>query len=343
MEPGVMEPGAAPAESVDQEFIDLIASLGKAPKPKKKSKVADKEMKIAEPGNGLGVMDKTQYTKLLERVYVQLRANNPDLVDKKKALLRPPIVEPVGSSRILWKNFADICKTMRRDPQHVSNFFLTELGTTGSMTSGQQFLMKGKFKPNSFFGPNMVRYAQEPVNTKKTAKARGTDLRVHFKNTRETAMAIKGLALTRAVAYLKNVLKFKEAVPFRKYNGGVGRCSQAQVHGLSQGRWPVKSAEVLLSMLQNVESNAEAKSLDRAALVISHIQVNQARKQRRRTYRAHGRINPYMASPCHVEIVVTEKETKVPRPADAESTALVKSKKVSQKKLARERAAPRRA
>jgi len=33
------------------------------------------------------------------------------------------------------------------------------------------------------------------------------------------------------------------------------------------------------------------KGLDVDALYISHIQVNQAQKQRRRTYRAHGRIN----------------------------------------------------
>jgi hypothetical protein len=36
---------------------------------------------------------------------------------------------------------------------------------------------------------------------------------------------------------------------------------------------------------------AQVKGLDTDALYISHIQVNQAQKQRRRTYRAHGRIN----------------------------------------------------
>lgn len=35
----------------------------------------------------------------------------------------------------------------------------------------------------------------------------------------------------------------------------------------------------------------QVKGLDTDALYISHIQVNQAQKQRRRTYRAHGRIN----------------------------------------------------
>ena len=55
--------------------------------------------------------------------------------------------------------------------------------------------------------------------------------------------------------------------------------------------------------------------------------VNAAAKQRRRTYRAHGRINPYMASPCHVEIMLSEHEVAVARAAESGP------KKVSQKKL----------
>jgi hypothetical protein len=54
-------------------------------------------------------------------------------------------------------------------------------------------------------------------------------------------------------------------------------------------RWPHKSAEFLLHMLKNAESNAEYKGLDADHLVIEHIQVNRAPKMRRRTYRAHGR------------------------------------------------------
>ena len=61
------------------------------------------------------------------------------------------------------------------------------------------------------------------------------------------------------------------------------------------------------------------------------IKVNAAAKQRRRTYRAHGRINPYMASPCHVEIILSEKEVAVPRAAEAGT------KKVSQKKLKKQK------
>merc|ERR1712076_45916 len=123
----------------------------------------------------------------------------------------------------------------------------------------------------------------------KSAKAKGSNLRVHFKNTRETAQAIKAMPLHRATKYLKNVISQKEIIPFRRFMGGVGRHAQAnQVHGTAQGRWPVKSAEFLLHMLKNAESNAEYKGLDADHLIIEHIQVNRAAKMRRRTYRAHG-------------------------------------------------------
>lgn len=57
------------------------------------------------------------------------------------------------------------------------------------------------------------------------------------------------------------------------------------------GRWPKKSAEFLLQLLKNAESNADYRGLDVERLVIDHIQVNHAPCLRRRTYRAHGRIN----------------------------------------------------
>ena len=60
--------------------------------------------------------------------------------------------------------------------------------------------------------------------------------------------------------------------------------------GVSKARWPVKSAEILLGLLKNAEANADTKGLDTSNLIVKHIQVNQAPKQRRRTYRAHGRV-----------------------------------------------------
>ncbi|CAO2161225.1 unnamed protein product [Urochloa humidicola] len=163
----------------------------------------------------------------------------------------------------------------------------------------------------------MVKYSQEPGNPTKSSKAMGRDLRVHFKNTRETAFALRKLPLVKAKRYLEDVMAHKQAIPFRRYCGGVGRTAQAKSrHSNGQGRWPVKSARFILDLLKNAESNADVKGLDVDNLYVSHIQVNQAQKQRRRTYRAHGRINPYMSSPCHIELILSEKEEPVKKEAD---------------------------
>merc|ERR1711998_19816 len=156
-------------------------------------------------------------------------------------------------------------------------------------------------------------YARTLDNEAECAKAKGSNLRVHFKNTRETALAIRGMMLRKAQAYLQHVVEKKEAVAFRRFCGGVGRTSQAKNAGSTNGqaRWPKKSAQFMLNLLLNAEANAELKSLDIDKLFISHIQVNRAQQQRRRTYRAHGRINPYMSSPCHVEVILSQKETTV--------------------------------
>jgi len=179
----------------------------------------------------------------------------------------------------------------------------------------------------------MGRYSREPDNPSKACKARGSNLRVHFKNTREAAGAIKKMPLRRAIRYLKNVVEMKECVPFRRYNGGVGRCAQAKQWGVTQGRWPKKSAEFLLQLLKNAESNADQKGLDGDRLVIDHIQVNRAPKMRRRTYRAHGRINPYMSSPCHIEVILAEKEDVVAKVKEEEPV----KKKLSKKKMNRQK------
>ncbi|VDN31959.1 unnamed protein product [Cylicostephanus goldi] len=136
-----------------------------------------------------------------------------------------------------------------------------------------------------------IHYTKNPDNSTKSCKARGSDLRVHFKNTHEAAMALRGMPLRRAQRYLENVKEQKEIVPFLRYNGGVGRKAQCKQWNTTQGRWPKKSAEFLLDLLKNAESNAEYKGLDVDHLVVDHIVVQRAAKMRRRTYRAHGRIN----------------------------------------------------
>ena len=69
----------------------------------------------------------------------------------------------------------------------------------------------------------MGRYSTTPQDPLKSVCARGDDLRVHFKNTRETARVLKGMTYNRAVTFLRNVMEKKECVPYVRFTGGIGR------------------------------------------------------------------------------------------------------------------------
>ena len=99
------------------------------------------------------------------------------------------------------------------------------------------------------------------------------------------------MLVKKAQQYLNDVLEHKRCVPFTKYEGSTGRTGQAKEWGLTKGRWPEKSVRIILSLLQNAISNAENKRLNVDKLVVKKVMVNQAMRGRRRTFRAHGRIN----------------------------------------------------
>ena len=141
--------------------------------------------------------------------------------------------------------------------------------------------------------------------------ARGKDLRTHWKNTFHVGRAIKGMLLNKAEEYLKEVLEHKRCIPYSRFDHSVGRCSAAIQFGLTKGRYPEKSVRLVLNLLQNAKSNAEAKKLNIEKLLVKNVFVNQATEGRRRTYRAHGSINAYCSSNCHVDIVCEELKERV--------------------------------
>ncbi|KAI3882669.1 hypothetical protein MKX03_029007 [Papaver bracteatum] len=134
-----------------------------------------------------------------------------------------------------------------------------------------------------------------------------------IKNTRETTFSLRKMPLVKAKRYLEDVLAHKQFIPFRHFCSGVGRTFSSQEPSLKCTRTLVRQV-------------FQVKGLDVDSPYISHIQVNQAHKQRRRTYRAHGRINPYMSSPCHIELTLSEKEDAIRKEADTQ-LAPKKSKK----------------
>ena len=114
------------------------------------------------------------------------------------------------------------------------------------------------------------------------------------------------MLISRAEQYLKDVLEHKTCIPFSRYNHSVGRCSAAIQFGLTKGRYPEKSVRIMLNLLNNAKANAESKKLNLEKTIIKNVLVNHATEGRRRTYRAHGSINAYCSSNCHVDIICEE-------------------------------------
>lgn len=143
--------------------------------------------------------------------------------------------------------------------------------------------------------------------------------RTRAQKRRNTALTVAGMKLSKAYAYLSDVQEHKQCIPFRRFDGSMGRTGQAKQFKTTKGRWPVKSIQFVLRLLKNAESNADAKDLATDELIIKNIVVQQAPKTRRRTYRAHGRINPYQGHPCHIEIILSVPGAEVARSKDLDN------------------------
>jgi large subunit ribosomal protein L17e len=179
----------------------------------------------------------------------------------------------------------------------------------------------------------MVKYSRQPAEPTKSAKCRVGDLRAHYKNCYNVSRAVKGLKLNKAVRYLEHCLEHKEIIPFVRYGGA----RHAQVHAVSKettlGRWPEKSIKAVREMLINLRANAETKGLDIDRCVINHAVCQRAVNGRRRTYRAHGRISPYLSSNCHIEFHCLEKSGAVAK-ADKVAPRLTKKQAARGARLA---------
>ena len=119
------------------------------------------------------------------------------------------------------------------------------------------------------------------------------------------------MLISKAEEYLNDVLEHKRCIPYSRFDHSVGRCSAAIQFGLTKGRYPEKSVRIILNLLKNAKANAEVKKISVDKLVIKNVFVNQATEGRRRTYRAHGSINAYCSSNCHVEILCEELKERV--------------------------------
>eukprot|EP00812_Abedinium_dasypus_P010485 NODE_4102_length_710_cov_768.725191.p1 GENE.NODE_4102_length_710_cov_768.725191~~NODE_4102_length_710_cov_768.725191.p1 ORF type:complete len:200 (+),score=78.44 NODE_4102_length_710_cov_768.725191:3-602(+) len=96
------------------------------------------------------------YQEMLTHLYELIEAKNPTLGTQQKYVLKPPQTVRVGSKKVAWVNFSEICAMMKRPTDHVVQFVLAEFGTEGSIAgaatsrsegSDGQLILKGRYLP----------------------------------------------------------------------------------------------------------------------------------------------------------------------------------------------------
>ncbi|XP_011505242.1 PREDICTED: eukaryotic translation initiation factor 2 subunit 2 [Ceratosolen solmsi marchali] len=146
-------------EEHEVEDFDLSLDFSKNLKKKKKKKkdldelMAEerKENEVndnEEPSQWVGSDRDYTYDELLARVFNIMKEKNPDMMagKKQKFVMRPPQVVRIGTKKTSFSNFTEICKTLHRQPKHLLDFLLAELGTSGSVDGNSQLIIKGRFQ-----------------------------------------------------------------------------------------------------------------------------------------------------------------------------------------------------
>jgi large subunit ribosomal protein L22 len=142
------------------------------------------------------------------------------------------------------------------------------------------------------------------------ARAMGKELSISPKHSVEICRAIRGLPITSAIDLLENVIVKKEAIHFKRYNSMVPhrRRSGYATEKAGPGRYPVKAAKAILSVLKSAQANAD-KSIDDLGGDTENLRVATAAASRGRVIkgympRAHGRWERVDQDTVNVEIIL---------------------------------------
>ncbi len=144
------------------------------------------------------------------------------------------------------------------------------------------------------------RYSVVFEDESKIAKGMLVNAPISTKFAREVAVAIKGMRVEAAEAYLKRVLAHKDWIPVRRYNKKVAHRKGVR-GGVKSGRYMDKVVRYFLRLIQNVKANAEAKGLDVSTLRIVHVWVGKGWRRPRLHPRTRRIVR---AKATHVEMVV---------------------------------------
>lgn len=144
------------------------------------------------------------------------------------------------------------------------------------------------------------------ADPKTMAKAYGKEMNISPKHAVELCRFLRGRRVPLAEKLLKKVIKKTVAVPFKRYKHSVSH----RRGKIGPGKYPVKAAEHILKLIEDVKSNAEFKGIDPESTVIKHISAYKGRPTESWFHRARGRTTPKVLDTVNVEIIIEEREGK---------------------------------
>lgn len=130
------------------------------------------------------------------------------------------------------------------------------------------------------------------------ARAVGRDIDVSFKQSQEITRTIRHMETSKAKAHLERVISMKQPQAFVRFTNGLGHKP-----GMASGRYPIRAAKAILTIIKEAETNAQARGL--GTCIIIHASAQKARRPMH-----YGRQTRTRMKRTHVEIVVKETEAK---------------------------------
>ena len=103
------------------------------------------------------------------------------------------------------------------------------------------------------------------------AVAKAMNASISTKHSVEISSAIRNKNTNIVKSFLENVIKLKEAVPFKRFNRDVGHKKN-----MAAGRYPQNAAKEFLKLVKSAEANAQVKGLDTSNLKIVKVVSNKA-------------------------------------------------------------------
>ncbi len=145
-----------------------------------------------------------------------------------------------------------------------------------------------------------------PRIEKKIARAVLTGANVSLKFSTEICNQIRGKPAKKVEVFLTRLSEKKDFLALPRYNKKVAHRKGDSVHATKSGRYPQKTANALLGLLQSAMANADYRGLDAEKLVVLNAFASMAFG--RPSFQTRGKIGGKRRKrkSCHVEIVLLE-------------------------------------